>query len=329
MYKKLNSKQRDVMITILLMANHKENQWEYKGEIFTVKPGQFVTSLDGIKEECADDVSIQNIRTALLKLEKWGFLTNKSTKTGRLITVVNWGVYQSCSEDQQTEEQTSNKELTPNKNVNNSITTVITTINDQESKLDESKPSDDWLQEDVIPGLTAEQTKDVRTISNIWSQVIQREMKSDDQILIETLITKDNIPVSTIIEAIKIRVESHKKRHGDNPWQRINGFRYVLDKVYELHHARTNPPQLPEQPRNNVRQFPKQQQPKGSGLPKAVREQLEREAREAAGEVIEPQMSEEQRKKNEEKIKAKMKLMNEKLKNRGVHHGENGQSAIR
>lgn len=101
------------------MANHKENEWEFKGQIFKVKPGQFVTSLDGIKEECANDVSIQNIRTALLKLEKWGFLTNESTKTGRLITVVNWEVYQSQSEDQQSDSQTANKELTPNKNVKN------------------------------------------------------------------------------------------------------------------------------------------------------------------------------------------------------------------
>ncbi|SFX82483.1 hypothetical protein SAMN04487866_13210 [Thermoactinomyces sp. DSM 45891] len=120
LYKQLNSKQRDVFIAILLMVNHKDNQWEFKGEIFTVKSGQVVTSLEKIKENCGNDVSIQSIRTALLKLEKWGFLTNKSTKTGRLITLVNWEVYQSSSEeDQQSDQQTSNNQLTPNKNVKN------------------------------------------------------------------------------------------------------------------------------------------------------------------------------------------------------------------
>ncbi|MBS7531844.1 hypothetical protein IC619_015330 [Hazenella sp. IB182353] len=127
MYRTLNSKQRDVLMTILLMANHKENQWEYKGEIHTAKPGQFVTSVKSIKENCAKDVTEQNIKTTLKKLETWGFLTNKSTKTGRLITVVNWGLYQDTSKETNqdinqdlTENQpTSNQELTTNKNVKN------------------------------------------------------------------------------------------------------------------------------------------------------------------------------------------------------------------
>jgi len=127
MYKKLNSKQRDVMLTCLLLANHKEAKWEYKGEIYTVKPGQFITSLDSIKKHCASDVSLQNIRTSLKKLETWGFLTNKSTKTGRLITIVNWHLYQIEEEETNKEtnkeltktSQRANKELTSNKNDKN------------------------------------------------------------------------------------------------------------------------------------------------------------------------------------------------------------------
>lgn len=127
MYKSLNSKQRDVMMTLLMMVNHKENEWEWNGQIFKTKPGQVVTSIAKIKENCASDVSLQSVRTALLKLEKWGFLTNESTKTGRLITIVNWGVYQD-GEDQTNKEnnkeltkhqQRTNKELTTNKNDKN------------------------------------------------------------------------------------------------------------------------------------------------------------------------------------------------------------------
>lgn len=127
MYKSLNSKQRDVMMTLLMMVNHKEKEWEWNGQIFKTKPGQVVTSIAKIKENCASDVSLQSVRTALLKLEKWGFLTNESTKTGRLITIVNWGVYQD-GEDQTNKEnnkeltkhqQRTNKELTTNKNDKN------------------------------------------------------------------------------------------------------------------------------------------------------------------------------------------------------------------
>lgn len=124
MYRQLNSKQRDVMFAVLLLANHESNTWEFRGEVYNVKPGQFITSLDSLKENCASDVTTQNIRTALLKLEKHGFLTNESTKKNRLITVVNWGLYQSCESATNKEtnrqltnnQQTANKQLTTNKN---------------------------------------------------------------------------------------------------------------------------------------------------------------------------------------------------------------------
>lgn len=89
MYQQLTSKQRDVMIQILLLANHESKTWEFNRIIYDVKPGQFVTSLENLSELCAKDVSIQNVRTSLLKLEKHHFLTNESTNRNRLITVVN------------------------------------------------------------------------------------------------------------------------------------------------------------------------------------------------------------------------------------------------
>ena len=117
MYRSLNSAQRDVMMQVLLSANHESNQWEWKGKLFECKPGQFITSLKTLKNKCASNVTIQNIRTALIKLKTWQFLTYKSTKTGRLITVLNWDTYQVLhEEDQQSNQQTANKELTTNKN---------------------------------------------------------------------------------------------------------------------------------------------------------------------------------------------------------------------
>jgi len=127
MYAELNSKQRDVMIQCLLLANHKEKEWEWNGEIQKCEPGQFKTSLDSLRKHCSNDVSIRNIRTTLLKLEKWGFLTNKSTKTGRIITVCNWLIHQNKDDitdkdiDKQLTKsrQTADKQLTTNKNVKN------------------------------------------------------------------------------------------------------------------------------------------------------------------------------------------------------------------
>lgn len=103
LYRELKSKsiwqlsspeQKVVLITILLLANHEENKWEWQGRQFACKAGQLITSLKSLSKECGEGVSIQNVRTALERFEKLGFLKNESTTSGRLITVLNWDIYQ-------------------------------------------------------------------------------------------------------------------------------------------------------------------------------------------------------------------------------------------
>jgi hypothetical protein len=120
-----NSKQRDVLINLLMMANHQQKDWLWMGKRYTAKPGQFVTSLDSIKAKCSKDVSIQNIRTTLVLLSNLDFLTDESTKQGRLITILNWAYYQGGEDDTNKapnshltdNQQTTNRQLTANKNV--------------------------------------------------------------------------------------------------------------------------------------------------------------------------------------------------------------------
>ena len=103
------------------MANFKSKQWEWKGEKFDVLPGQFITSLESIVSTCGTGIKIQNVRTALVRFEKLDFLTNESTKTGRLITIANWSVYQcddeapniAANKDLTKTSQRPNKDLTP------------------------------------------------------------------------------------------------------------------------------------------------------------------------------------------------------------------------
>ena len=124
MYAALNSVQRDVMIQCLMLANHAPKKWEWNGQIFECQPGQFITSLDSLRKACASDVTTQKIKTSLSKLEKWDFLTNESTKTGRLITVKNWHTYQNnygrdnkeANQESTKHQLTANQQLTPTKN---------------------------------------------------------------------------------------------------------------------------------------------------------------------------------------------------------------------
>lgn len=122
-WKNSTGKQNAILSTILLLANHEQNEWEWKGKKYYVKPGQFITSLSSIAKYSGKDVSIQNVRTALKRLEKLGFLTNESTKQSRLITIVNWEKYQGVNnesnKDLTNDQQRPNKDLTTNNNDNN------------------------------------------------------------------------------------------------------------------------------------------------------------------------------------------------------------------
>lgn len=113
--------QKTILITLMAMANHQEKEWEWKGEKYKAEPGQFVTSLPSIVQKSGKGISTQNVRTALKRFEKLEFLTDESTKQNRLITLLNWGLYQhvggSLTDDLTVNQQTTNSQLTANKKV--------------------------------------------------------------------------------------------------------------------------------------------------------------------------------------------------------------------
>jgi DnaD/phage-associated family protein len=121
--------QKTILITLLLMANHEETEWEWEGKKFKAKQGEFVTSINSIIEACGKGISFQNVRSALERFKKLEFLTYKVTKTGRLISVVNWLDYQlidvepnkATNKEVTKTQQRGNKEVTTNKNDKNVI----------------------------------------------------------------------------------------------------------------------------------------------------------------------------------------------------------------
>lgn len=126
-WKNSTPEQKTILITLLLMANHEKNQWEWKGEKYIVKEGEFITSLEKIALMCGKGITKQNVRTSLKRFEKLQFLTNESTKKNRLIKIENWGFYQGyknqpnivTNKDLTKTQQRPNKDLTPNNNDNN------------------------------------------------------------------------------------------------------------------------------------------------------------------------------------------------------------------
>ena len=89
--------QKVVIISLLLMTNHKDNTFRANGEIIHCKKGQIYTSLGSIAQSCGKGISVQNVRTALSKLCASNFLKIEAYKSGTIITILKWQTYQNDS----------------------------------------------------------------------------------------------------------------------------------------------------------------------------------------------------------------------------------------
>ena len=102
----------------LMKASHKEHRLFVGHQQITLQPGQFVFGRKTASDETG--LTEQNIRTCLHSLETSGNLTIKATNKFSIITVENWGIYQS-NDERATNKATNgqpatNQQLTTNKN---------------------------------------------------------------------------------------------------------------------------------------------------------------------------------------------------------------------
>lgn len=106
-----------------LRANFENTKW--RG--IQLERGQFVTSLKTLSTETG--LSVMQVRTALEKLEKSGYITSKPTNKNRLITVLFYSDEQNVNKQankrvsKQVTSKSANKQQTSNKQANKQITT--------------------------------------------------------------------------------------------------------------------------------------------------------------------------------------------------------------
>lgn len=111
-------------ITLLLLANHKQNKFIWNGETIIVGEGQFMTGRKQLSDKTG--ISESTVERILKYLENEHQIEQQKTTKFRLITIVNWKRYQ--QEDSRTNnkrttdgQQADNKrtQTRMNKNVNN------------------------------------------------------------------------------------------------------------------------------------------------------------------------------------------------------------------
>ena len=119
-----------LFLHLILLANHEDKEW--RG--LTIKRGEFVTSRESLSGQTG--LTVQQIRTALKKLETTNNIVVKSTNKYTFIKIVKYALYQ--SDIRMNNQQSTNKQPTNNQPNNHQITT-----NNNDNKLINSPVSDD------------------------------------------------------------------------------------------------------------------------------------------------------------------------------------------
>lgn len=105
---------------LILTANYEEKR--FKGE--AIHRGQRVASYGTLAKETG--LSVRNVRTAIRHLISTGEVTSKATNKYSVFTIVNYDMYQ---DKRQTNQQSTNNQLTINQQSTNNNETKITKIN--------------------------------------------------------------------------------------------------------------------------------------------------------------------------------------------------------
>lgn len=111
---------RIFFIHCLLRSNHTTKKW--RG--YTIKAGQFITSLNHLAKETG--LTERQIRTCIKKLKSTNDIDTQTTNRNTMIVIKNWNKWQT---ERQTKRQTSDTQVTTNNNDNNEYINTNSYIN--------------------------------------------------------------------------------------------------------------------------------------------------------------------------------------------------------
>jgi len=195
-----NEKLLKLFIYCLLKASYKDRETMIGDSIVTLSCGQFVTGRKALARDL--DLSEQQVRTLISKLERLNILHTKATNKYTLVTVINWGLYQNPTSQSTNEQPTINQPSTTNNKVN------------KDNKVNKFSFKNELI------GLGVEES-----IVDDWLTVRKKKRASNTETAFKGLINQIEKTSLSTNEAIKLCVE--------NTW---SGFKadYVKDETSNI-----------------------------------------------------------------------------------------------
>lgn len=149
---------RAAWIDLIMMANHKDNEVVFNGNVVLVKKGQLITSEMKLAKKW--NWSKDRVRRYLALLIKLGMITKKCTAHCTTITLVNYGKFQEVRTGDNTTHNTAHK--TARNTAHNTAGNTQTRMNKNDKECKESAPhyDDDFVSEEEWQKRLAEQDDD-------------------------------------------------------------------------------------------------------------------------------------------------------------------------
>lgn len=244
---------KDLFLHCLLTASFKEFKWMGN----SMKAGQFVTSYKALAE--ALGFTVQQIRTALKKLESTGEVTSKSTNKYTVITVINWGSYQSDDTDINTQNnnQITNEQQTKNALFCKQIMNTLENLKKSTQSLTNKKDLENLLNSGIseletvlsTQSATNEQQTSNKQITN--KQQHRKNVKNVKNVKNSSSDGASAAPqlseILLFISENRLRVDGKEfyKRYSDNGWKTESGKRITdwkrMLKVWDRRERESKP----------------------------------------------------------------------------------------
>ena len=247
----------------LIRANHTETEVLIEKQEIKLYPGQFVTGRFALADEYnrgakkRHRVSPDTLWRWLKKFQEWEMLHIKSTNKYSVITIKNWDAYQQTAQEMHNNCTTDAQQMHTDKNDKNDKEMID--VDDERSITPLPHP-----EEEIGPNWEASWR-----VGAYFSQRCGRgsHVRESDRFEIEQLLDK-GVTEREILFWID---ECFKRKKGST----INSFRYIATVIEDERRKRE------QQKSNKVTPLRRRNQPKEdfSDLPKAIRRQMEREAR--------------------------------------------------
>jgi len=182
-----------LLMHLLLSVNYEDKKW--KGQV--IKAGSMVLSWETLASNI--NLSTQQLRTAMSKLESSGEVTRKATNKYQLVTLVKWDELQSkdAKDNKQTNRQSTNKQQSNNKQL------TPTKEGKEEEELKEGKENsapfnffnllltelncDKQLLKDWIQVRAKKKAANTQTSADLFIKQVKKSKLTADQILTECI----------------------------------------------------------------------------------------------------------------------------------------------